>query len=85
VYDVPSASFRGLKDASRLRWLGADLSLSRQGFDSIPAHVGFVVEEVALGQALRFYPVGILPLVQQIHLHFEALLFMRGARGSVVG
>jgi hypothetical protein len=81
VYGVPSASFKGLKDVSRLRWIGVGLSLSRQGSDSRPSHVGFVVEEVALGQALRFYPVGITPLVHQIHLNFKAPLLTRRTSG----
>jgi hypothetical protein len=36
-----------------LRWLGADLSFWRPGFDSRIVHVGFVVDEVVLGQVFH--------------------------------
>jgi hypothetical protein len=48
-----------------LRSLVAGLSLRRPGFAPGSIHVGFVVDKVALGQALlgvlRFSPVNIIP------------------------
>jgi hypothetical protein len=48
-----------------LRWLVVSLSLWRPRFISVSVHVGFVVDEVALGQVflqvLQFSPVSILP------------------------
>jgi hypothetical protein len=48
-----------------LRWLFAGLSLQRPGFTPRSVHVGFVVDEVELGQAflwvIRFSAVNIIP------------------------
>jgi hypothetical protein len=50
-----------------LRRLVADLSPQRPGFDPGSAHVGFVVDKLALGQVflrvLRFSPVHVIPPV----------------------
>jgi hypothetical protein len=50
-----------------LRRLAAGLPPRRPGFDPGSVHVGFVVDEVALGQvfprALRFSPVNFIPPV----------------------
>jgi hypothetical protein len=58
-----------------LRRLVAGLSPRRPGFDPGSVNVGFVVDEVALGQVfllvLRFSPVSIILLVLHTHLHLH--------------
>jgi hypothetical protein len=44
------------------RWLENGLSLQRPGFDPWPVHVGFVVDEVALGCFFSKYCVCSLSL-----------------------
>jgi hypothetical protein len=57
-----------------LRWLVADLSMRRARFASRSVHVGFEVDEVALGQVflevLRFSPVSII-LIMVLHTHIS--------------
>jgi hypothetical protein len=51
---------------SWLRWLVTGLSLLRPGFTRGSVHVGFVVDEVTLGQGflhvLKFFPLSTIPL-----------------------
>ena len=70
VYTVP-----------RLRRLDASLSQRTPGFDPVPVHVKFVVDNVALGQVfLRVVPfsfASIFPLMLQTRLHFNLTLVRR--------
>jgi len=49
-----------------------DLPTQKPVFDSWPAHVGFVVYQVALGQEflqlLPFYPISITPQIPRVHI-----------------
>jgi hypothetical protein len=51
-----------------------DLPTQRPVFDYWPAHVGFVVDQVALGQVflqlLPFYPIGTVPQMLPVHISF---------------
>ena len=74
-----------------VRRLIAGLSPRRLGFDPGSVHVGFVVDEVALGQVfprvLRFYPVNFIPPV----LHYlekwkqNLIIFITGLHNKPLG
>jgi hypothetical protein len=65
----PPTSQKGKVEAVPwLRRLVAALSPLMAGFASGSVHMGFVVDEVSLGQVLRFSPVSIIPPWLSIHI-----------------
>jgi hypothetical protein len=69
------------------RRLVADLSPRRLGFDSGSIHVGFVVDQVALGEVFvrlfRFSSVIFIPLV--LHYREKLLVFITGLHNKPQG